>query len=98
MLANHEDFAAASTGGEPDNALAWYFVAFAIFNTYMLHRRHARHGAVFAVFLTLEITEILLAIGYFKLSHGGTPWMLHAGAGPASSRQAWPGTHRRRAS
>ena len=28
--------------------------------------------AVFLVFLTLEITEILLVIGFFNLSHGGT--------------------------
>ena len=37
------------------------------------------NGAVFLVFLTLEVTEILLVIGFFNLSHGGTEWWLHAG-------------------
>jgi hypothetical protein len=42
--------------------------------------------AVFGVFLTLEITEILLVIGFFKLAHDpSSTWVLHArGAGPAS--------------
>jgi succinate-acetate transporter protein len=35
--------------------------------------------AVFFVFLTLEITEILLVIGFFSLAHGKSDWMLHAG-------------------
>ena len=43
------------------------------------------------VFLTLEITEILLAIGFFRLAHGGTPWILHAGgwAGIVTAAAAW---------
>jgi succinate-acetate transporter protein len=47
--------------------------------------------AVFGVFLTLEITEILLVIGFFNLSHGGTPWLLHAGgwAGIVTAGVAW---------
>jgi succinate-acetate transporter protein len=47
--------------------------------------------AVFGVFLTLEITEILLTIGFFKLAHGGSPWMLHAGgwAGIVTAALAW---------
>src|ERR1700730_6831783 len=40
--------------------LAWILLAFAIFNTYMLLWASRVNGAVFAVFLTLEITEILL--------------------------------------
>jgi hypothetical protein len=35
--------------------------------------------AVFGVFLTLEVTEILLTIGFFRVAHGGSAWMLHAG-------------------
>jgi succinate-acetate transporter protein len=43
------------------------------------------------VFLTLEITEIVLVIGFFNLSHGGTPWWLHAGGwcGIATAAVAW---------
>jgi uncharacterized protein len=45
--------------------LAWILLAFAIFNTYMLIISTAVNMAVFLVFLTLEITEILLFIGNF---------------------------------
>jgi uncharacterized protein len=47
--------------------------------------------AVFFVFLTLEITEILLVIGFFNISHGGTEWWLHAGgwAGVVTAGVAW---------
>jgi succinate-acetate transporter protein len=43
------------------------------------------------VFLTLEITEIMLVIGFFNVSHGGTEWWLHAGgwAGIATAGAAW---------
>ncbi len=45
--------------------LGWILLAFAIFNTYMLLLSTQVNLAVFAVFLTLEITEILLFIGNF---------------------------------
>src|SRR5664279_1524452 len=45
------------------NALAWFVVGFAIFNTYMLLWASRLNLATFAVFLALEITLILLAIG-----------------------------------
>jgi hypothetical protein len=45
--------------------LGWILLAFAIFNTYMLLLSAQLNIAVFAVFLTLEITEILLFIGNF---------------------------------
>jgi uncharacterized protein len=47
--------------------------------------------AVFGVFLTLEITEILLAIGFFRVAHGMSPWFLHAGgwAGIVTAAVAW---------
>jgi succinate-acetate transporter protein len=47
------------------NDLAWILLAFAIFNTYMLLWSTQVNMAVFAVFLTLEATEILLFIGNF---------------------------------
>ena len=43
--------------------LGWILLAFAIFNTYMLIIASQINMAVFLVFLTLEITEILLFIG-----------------------------------
>lgn len=42
---------------------AWIVMAFAIFNTYMLIWASRVNLAVFAVFLTLEVTEILLVLG-----------------------------------
>src|SRR5438477_11311424 len=74
-----------------DNGLAWFLLSFAIFNTYMMLWSLRVNVAVFLVFLTLEITEILLAIGFFRLAHGGTPWILHAGgwAGIATAAAAW---------
>jgi succinate-acetate transporter protein len=78
-------------GPDLDNGLAWFLLSFAIFNTYMMLWALRVNVAVFAVFLTLEITEILLTIGFFKLAHGGSPWMLHAGgwAGIVTAGVAW---------
>lgn len=79
------------SGGDLTNALAWYLFAFAVFNTYMLIGSMRVNTAVFAVFLTLEITEIVLVIGFFNLSHGGTAWWLHAGGwiGIVTAAVAW---------
>jgi succinate-acetate transporter protein len=84
-------FAAALAGSNLTNGLAWFLFAFAVFNTYMLIASMRVNGAVFMVFLTLEITEILLVIGFFNLSHGGTEWWLHAGgwAGIVTAGVAW---------
>jgi uncharacterized protein len=46
--------------------LGWILLAFAIFNTYMLIFSTQVNAAVFAVFLTLEVTEILLFVGAFS--------------------------------
>jgi len=48
--------------------LGWILVAFAIFNTYMLLMATQVNLAVFLVFLTLELTEIVLAVGNFTTS------------------------------
>jgi uncharacterized protein len=48
--------------------IAWILLAFAIFNTYMLLWSTQVNAAVFGVFLTLEVTEILLFIGNFSSS------------------------------
>jgi succinate-acetate transporter protein len=73
------------------NALAWFILAFAIFNFYMLVASVRVNIAVFLVFLTLEVTEVLLAIGYWNISHGGTEWWLHAGGwvGVVTAGVAW---------
>jgi uncharacterized protein len=46
--------------------LGWILLAFAIFNTYMLLWSTLVNAAIFAVFLTLEATEVLLFIGFFS--------------------------------
>jgi hypothetical protein len=53
---------AAATGKD----LGWILLAFAIFNTYMLLWSTLVNVAIFAVFLTLEATEIVLFIGNFS--------------------------------
>jgi len=45
--------------------LGWILLAFAIFNLYMLIISTQVNAAVFMVFLTLQLTEIFLAIGNF---------------------------------
>jgi uncharacterized protein len=50
--------------------IAWILLAFAIFNTYMLLLSTQLNVAVFLVFLTLELTEIVLFIGGFVNSPG----------------------------
>ena len=50
--------------------LGWILVAWAIFNLYMLVMSLQVNMAVFLVFLTLQLTEVFLAIGNF--ADGGT--------------------------
>jgi len=52
--------------------LGWILLAFAIFNTYMLLWSTRVNKAVFLVFLTLEITEILLVLGNFGGAAAGS--------------------------
>jgi hypothetical protein len=84
-------FAASLAGANLTNALAWFFIAFAIFNTYMLLWSMRVSVAVCGVFLTLEVTEIVLAIAYFNLSHGGSMYLLHVGGwcGVVTAAVAW---------
>ena len=56
--------------GEFSKDVAWILLAFAIFNTYMLLWSTQVNLAVFGVFLTLELTEIILFIGNFTGSSG----------------------------
>jgi len=58
--------------GSPNalNDLGFILLAFAIFNTYMLLWSARVNVAVFMVFLTLEITEIVLFLGFLSDSEG----------------------------
>ena len=60
----------AASASAADHDLGWILLAFAIFNTYMLIMSTAVNMAVFGVFLTLEITEIVLVIGNFTGTAG----------------------------
>lgn len=55
----------ASNESQVHDDLGWILLAFAIFNSYMLLCSTGVNTAVFAVFLTLEVTEIVLFIGNF---------------------------------
>jgi len=69
-LGFYVQFVAAKAGSTDhiQTDLGWILLAFAIFNTYMLLWSTQLNWAVFAVFLTLEVTEILLFIGNFSHS------------------------------
>jgi succinate-acetate transporter protein len=79
------------------NGLAWFLIAFAIFNFYMLLWSTRVNLAGFGVFLTLQITEILLAIGFFVAAHRGVAptgaevgWIRAGGwAGVVTAAVAW---------
>ncbi len=57
--------------GDVDTDLGWFLLSFAIFNTYMLFWSTRLNMSVFLVFLTLEVTEILLFIGFFNGNKAG---------------------------
>jgi uncharacterized protein len=87
-----KSFGGALEGANLPNAVAWFLLAFAIFNTYMLFWSTQVSVAVFLVFLTLEATEILLVIGNFSEAHGNANngWV-HLGGwvGIATAAVAW---------
>jgi succinate-acetate transporter protein len=49
-----------------NDSLGWFVLGFLIFNSYMMLIATRVSIAVFAVFLTLEITEVLLAVGFLQ--------------------------------
>jgi len=63
-VAGHQPAGSPAVGKD----IAWILLAFAIFNTYMLIWSAALNMAVFMVFLTLELTEVVLFIGGFAAS------------------------------
>lgn len=60
----------ATSAAAADHDIAWILLTFAIINTYLLILSTQVNMAVFLVFLTLEITEIILFIGNFSGSTG----------------------------
>ena len=71
-------------------AQAWVVLAFAIFNTYMLLWASRVNLAVFAVFLTLELTEILLVLGNLNKDVAGGGLIAMAGyMGLLTAAAAW---------
>ena len=71
--------------------VGWFLLAFAIFNTYMLLWSSRVSVAVFMVFLTLEVTEILLFIGFFSHPTGTGFNLINLGglAGLVTALVAW---------
>jgi succinate-acetate transporter protein len=72
--------------------LGWILLAFAIFNTYMLIISTQLNAAVFAVFLTLELTEIFLFLGNFTIKAGqATNTLIQVGGwiGVITALAAW---------
>jgi uncharacterized protein len=57
-----------------DDSVGWFILGFAIFNSYMLLISALVNKAVFSVFLTLEITEILLVIGFMQADADIIKW------------------------
>jgi uncharacterized protein len=76
---------AAKTGKD----LGWILLAFAIFNTYMLLWSTQVNWAIFAVFLTLEATEIILFIGFFQGASGGNTIKVGGYVGVLTAAVAW---------
>ncbi len=60
----------ATSPAAADHDIAWILLVFAIINTYLLILSTQVNMAVFLVFLTLELTEIILFIGNFAGSTG----------------------------
>ena len=77
----------AASASAADHDLGWILLAFAIFNTYMLILSTQVNRAVFVVFATLEITEIVLFIGNFA----GNTTIVHIGGylGVITALVAW---------
>ncbi len=81
----------AATVASLNHDVGWILLAFAIFNTYMLILSTQVNMAVFAVFLTLELTEIILFIANFSLGSALTSGLLQFGGyiGLVTAVVAW---------
>jgi uncharacterized protein len=82
---------AAATVAALNHDVGWILLAFFIFNTYMLILSTQVNMAVFLVFLTLGLTEIILSIGNFNLGSAGTSGIVQFGGyvGLVTALVAW---------
>jgi uncharacterized protein len=81
----------AATVTALNHDVAWILLAFAIFNTYMLILSAQLNMAVFAVFLTLELTEIVLFAALFGAGSALTTGWIQVGGyvGLVTALAAW---------
>jgi hypothetical protein len=81
----------AATVAALNHDLAWILLAFFIFNTYMLILSSQLNTAVFGVFLTLGLTELILCIGNFILGSAATSGVVQFGGyvGLVTALVAW---------
>jgi uncharacterized protein len=71
-------------------ALGWLLFALFVFNTYIVVASTRTNMAVFAVFLGLEIAEIVDAIGFWSGNAQGQGWLLIGGwVGIVTAAVAW---------
>jgi uncharacterized protein len=70
---------ATATAAQANRDVGWILVAFAVVNTYLLLMSTQINRAVFLVFLTLEVTEIVDAIAKFKLGDASYSGILAVG-------------------
>jgi len=91
ILAETTKLGANLAAADVKNSEAWFLLAFAIFNSYMLLWSTRVSIAVFGVFASLQATEILLAIGNFREAHGYSAYITHVGGwvGIATAAVAW---------
>jgi uncharacterized protein len=83
--------APASAAGAVNKDVGWILLSFAIFNTYMLIMSTQVNMAVFLVFLTLELTEIVDFIAKFMQGSAATSGILQLGGyiGMVTALVAW---------
>jgi uncharacterized protein len=81
----------AATVAALNHDLGWILLAFFIFNTYMLILSTQVNMAVFGVFLTLGLTELILSIGNFILGSASTSGIIQFGGyvGLVTALVAW---------
>ena len=82
---------AAATVAALNHDVGWILLSFFIFNTYMLILSTQVNMAVFLVFLTLGLTELILFIGNFSLGSAGTSGLVQFGGyiGLVTALVAW---------
>ncbi len=83
--------AGKDTPAQFNHDLGWILLSFAIFNTYMMILSTQVNMAVFGVFLTLELTEIVGAIAQFKAGSAPTTGLIQASGyiGIVTALVAW---------